>query len=234
MKSSDTSSPFEKTGFYFLGILLVTITGFLIPFMSTWSDPGISHPPVIHIHAGFMSLWLALIIIQPFFIQLKWKNAHRILGNSSYVLFPLLCLGIIHLTISSLPHLESSARPVFLGIQVMDLVILLGCYTLGMIYRKTPALHARFMIGSAIPIAEPGLTRTLTAMLPVSESVSRGISFGILLLILLWLLFKDWKNKEIRWVFTSVFTATFLLAGLALFGNHVPFWHLLVDWLIMG
>lgn len=234
MKILNNPDSFEKVGFYFLGVLAVTITGFLLPFMSTWNDPTISFPPVIHIHAGFMSLWLTIMIVQPFLIQLKWKKAHKLLGNSSYIVFPLLCLGIIHLTFESLPRIESLQQSVFLGVQVMDFVLLVGCYSLGMVYRKTPVLHTRFMIGSVIPIAEPGLTRTLMSILPGNEMASRGASFTILLLILFSLLLKDWRNQNIRWAFASIFSATLLLAALALFGNHVPFWHFLVDWLILA
>lgn len=234
MKNSEQSSPFEKAGFYFLGILAVTITGFLIPFMSTWSDPAISHPPVIHLHAGFMSLWMAIMIAQPFLIQLKWKKAHKIIGNSTYFIFPILCIGIIDLTLTSLPGLDASFTPTFLAIQLMDFVILTGCFSLGMYYRKEPTLHARFIIGSAIPIAEPGLTRSLIAILPVEDMVARGISFGILLLILLTLVIKDWPNQKIRWVFTSIFIVTLLFSFLVLFGHEWTLWQSIVDWMVMA
>lgn len=232
MQQSDKPAPFTQAGFYFLGILLVTITGFLIPFMSTWSDPTISHPPVIHVHAGMMSLWLAIMIAQPFLIRLGWNRAHHVIGKSTYVIFPILCLGIIHLTVTSLPGLPPTEQPTFLAVQLMDFVLLVGCVFLGLFYRHHPEIHSRFIIGSALPMTEPGLTRTFMAILPNADMLARSLSLGLLLFILLVLLFKDWHRHHLRWVFGSVFLSTFFFSLLILFGDAWPLWYFLVDWFV--
>lgn len=61
-KAMKRSPEFATAGYYFLIILLLTITGFLIPFAQTWGDPSIQFPPIVHIHAGLMTSWLLMLI----------------------------------------------------------------------------------------------------------------------------------------------------------------------------
>lgn len=228
-KAMERSPEFATAGYYFLIILLLTITGFLIPFAQTWGDASIQFPPIIHIHAGLMTSWLLMLIAQPFLILWKRETLHMLLGKLSYVLMPLVMASILWLTYESFSWLEGRNRYLSAATQVMDGALLLVCYLAAIYHRKNPAVHARWMIGSALAVAEPGLTRTLIAILPMDPDVSRGISLSLLLLVVLILRWRDHRLAVYPKIFSRVLVLVLILGLFVMIGSESEGWKAFVD-----
>ena len=181
-----------------------------------------------------MSLWLALLIIQPFLIrngQIKW---HQLLGKFTYLFFPILVISIIlviHYRLQFPSGVPINSR---LFLSCKDLLLIVPCYWLAIFYRKQPLYHARFMISASLQLIEPGLTRAIVHYVPLPKP-----GFGILLvfllidLILVTFIIKDRKQKNGRWIFPlalgiTLFNQIFLLTG----GPNLTFFERFTEWFL--
>jgi hypothetical protein len=85
-----SSNLYQNLGYWFLMFIVLVIAGFYTSYLSTLFD---DKPRLVHIHFMLMSLWIIMLITQPFLIKYKKRAIHRKIGKASYVLVPLVLIS---------------------------------------------------------------------------------------------------------------------------------------------
>ncbi|MFK7936541.1 MAG: hypothetical protein AB8G22_23705, partial [Saprospiraceae bacterium] len=158
MKSIKQKLDFEKSGYFFIGLLVLVVLGFWPSYFSKFFDGTADFNFYFHFHAVTATLWLILLIMQPIFIRKKKLRLHRLFGKFSYVLVPLIFISVMLLA-----HNRITDNPEELGINLWipfkDLFILGVAYFIAIKYRHSVQIHARGMIAAGIVLIEPALVR---------------------------------------------------------------------------
>jgi hypothetical protein len=120
-----------------------------------------------HIHGALMASWPILLILQPVLIHKGRIDAHRFIGKLTYVIAPLIIISIFLIARFSYYKwaVEYSSEEVFSrqSITWMQLFVFVLFYSLAVIYKKETPKHMRFMIGTAILVMGPGLSRIINS-----------------------------------------------------------------------
>ncbi len=197
---------FRNSSMYFGALLLGALAAFWPKYLSR---PPHSIDAYTHVHAFAMTAWCGLLIVQPLLIRGGRRALHQALGAVSYGLVPLLLVASLllahtrfHLMDES--RFETEAPNLFLPLSAILLFAL--AYALAVAYRRTPPLHARFMICTALPMIDPVVGRLLAFYLPPFPHYLyyQAVTFGGTDLILLILAFKDRREVRARWVFPAM------------------------------
>jgi hypothetical protein len=85
---------YKNLGYFFLLLVPLAFLGFYKRYLSQFPEFQ-ETTTYIHIHAAIASIWLFMLIIQPFLIRNRKYKQHRIVGRISYFVFPLLILSFI-------------------------------------------------------------------------------------------------------------------------------------------
>ena len=213
------SSIYPSMGYWTMLFVLGVFGGFYATYFSKLTD---SFPSVTHIHFGFMSLWMVLAISQPFLIRNKKFALHRTLGKLSYLVLPVVIFtSFLMMRFSYQTQLASLTENIAIGNESMTMeeglsllasyqaigfvyLIWLGTfYGLAILYKKSPAIHARFMIAAVLTFMGPTLDRILFFLFELPY-ILPGIpieyaSFLLIDLILFFLLIVDLRKGRNIW-----------------------------------
>ena len=207
---------YENLGYWFLVLVLLAVAGFYTSYLLIIFQPTL---PIIHIHFVGMTLWMMMLVAQPFLIKYKKLSIHRMLGKISYVLVPLVLLsGFLMIRhsyyreIDGLQHKANQGLILLNNDQILQqaaayeaiaffwLFMFITFYSLAIINRRNSTVHARYMLATALSLLGPIVDRivffvfklkTLTTSIPI-EVVAFFIA-DIVLAILLW---KDYQEKR--------------------------------------
>ncbi|HWR94038.1 MAG TPA: hypothetical protein VN192_02425, partial [Flavobacterium sp.] len=115
---------FEKYGYYFFGLVIMTILGFWPTYFSKFFDGTANFNFYFHFHALMASLWIALLIVQPILIKKKKLPIHKRIGKLSFIILPLFFISVILLKHSRIGGVVTDGLGASLWLQVKDLVII--------------------------------------------------------------------------------------------------------------
>src|SRR5690242_19835730 len=106
--------PIEKSyrylGYFLMLLVPIVVVGFWRTYFGQF--PGFKNLLATHhYHAVAASLWIILLVAQPILIQYKQLRWHRILGKVSYVVFPMLLLGLALMIQMNMASLQSLFVP---------------------------------------------------------------------------------------------------------------------------
>jgi len=196
---------FNKSGYYFIGLLFLALIGFWDSYFSKiFSDMLFSDiNGYKHFHAVTMLLWIGLLITQPFLIKYRKYSLHKNLGEFSYALVPVLIVSLVLLAHSQITIRDfgiTYARLYILFLQLSLLFIFIVAYALAIIYRKTPYLHARYMIATSLTLIDPAVAR-IPLNIPSLPFDYQVLTFALTDIVLLILIFMERKQKNGRVVF---------------------------------
>jgi hypothetical protein len=186
----------EKTyrylGHFMLLLIPLIFAGFYKTYIEQIPNFGERINLFIHIHAAIASVWISMLIAQPFLILNKKFALHRTIGKISYFVFPLLILSFIPQILRNINegHLKSAFFP------IADSLLLISFYSLAIYNRKTSSRHMRFMIATALVFLGPTVGRIGPIWFGWSEILTQNIQYGIIYLILLSLIFYDKSNQR--------------------------------------
>ncbi|MBN3581346.1 hypothetical protein JYB64_03035 [Algoriphagus aestuarii] len=213
------SSIYPSMGYWTLLFVLGVFGGFYVTYFSKLSE---SFPSITHIHFGFMSLWMVLAISQPLLIRHKKLALHRLLGKLSYLVLPVVIVtSFMMMRLSYQTQLATLTENIAFGNETKTLeeglsllasyqaigfvyLVWLGTfYGLAILFKKSPAIHARFMIAAVLTFMGPTLDRMLFFLFDIAF-ILPGIpaeyaSFFLINLILLFLLIVDIRKGRNTW-----------------------------------
>jgi len=174
-------------------------------FSRLGNQPSLHH----HAHGLAMTLWLGLLVTQAALMRAGRKTLHRQLGLASYVLVPVIVIvtaRFAHYTLQEVPSLGNYGL-FFLALVLLTLVAFVLLFALAMVYRRQPAVHARFMIATLFPLFTPVTDRltgrfapSVFGMVPTLDGspLVQCAGFALADVILAGLAVWDWRRNQRR------------------------------------
>ncbi len=120
---------------------------------------------LVHVHAIVFTVWMALFLIQAGLVAVHRVDLHRKLGIASAFAAGLVVavsvLTVIQTAISNHVSPSGLAPPQFSIIGFTSIGMFAVFITLGIIYRRRPGLHRRFMILAFVASISPASARII-------------------------------------------------------------------------
>ena len=205
---------YRNTAILIILIIIGVQWGFYAPYTSQFPTFKNS-TTVIHIHGALLMTWLLLLVVQPMLIHMNKAKLHRSIGKVSYVLGPLIIVfiylvgkGSFNRSIGKISEHDNLA---IMALDSRGLFSFAIIWALAMLYRKTPAAHMRYMIGTGILGIGPGIGRGLISGFNLSLWDALSITDAIGLLIVGVMLVVDITKKNNYKPYLAVFVI--LLSG---------------------
>ena len=218
---------------------MAMVLAFWPSYFSRLADQPSAHS---HMHGLAMTAWLALLIAQASLMRAGNRALHRRLGLLSYVLVPVIVvvtLRFVHYTVREVPDLGEYGL-FFLALVVWTLVTFVTLFALAMIYRKQPAVHARFMVSTLFPLFPPVTDRLIARFMPSvlgmvprigGAEILQVAGFAIADTILVGLVIWDWQKNDRRVFLVAL---AIVIAGQAVIMNahRVGLWQGFGPWFV--
>jgi len=225
---------FEKSAYYFAGFLVLAIIGFWPSYFSGVFQGHSDRAVYFHLHTVMVSLWLVLLIVQPLLISRRRLQLHRLLGRSSYVVFPLLLLSVLLLAHSRIPaHIVMVDNAPNVGqhlfIPFKDLLILCVAFFIAIQWRHVVAIHARGMVATGLVFIEPALVRLFRNVLGATDHFF-PFSLLTLYLILVALMVAERRQQRGRWVFPLILGLYVIVHTIIIFHVQIGPWNRFATW----
>jgi hypothetical protein len=193
-----TQLPARKPGIWGLGawpwillLLAVSVLGFWTPYFSRLT----AAQGLAHVHVLMMLAWMGMLVAQPMLVRARQLEWHRRVGKASYAVVPLMivsALALAQLRMRAAPPQMVHVQQFILYLGVAASLLFLVIWGLGIRYRRDTALHARFMVATALTLVDPSLARVMIFWVPaVPPPLYQWISFGMVYAVLLLLIVRD-------------------------------------------
>jgi hypothetical protein len=218
---------------------MAMVVAFWPSYFSRLADQPSVHP---HAHGLAMTAWLALLIAQASLMRAGNRALHRRLGLLSYLLVPVIVvvtLRFVHYTVREVPELGDYGL-FFLALVVLTLVTFVTLFALAMLYRKQPAVHARFMVSTLFPLFPPVTDRLIARFAPSvldwmprigGAEILQVAGFAIADTILVGLVIWDWQ-KNGRRVFLVALAIVVIGQAAILNAHRFAIWQAFGPWFV--
>ena len=206
---------YHNLGYWFLSLIVLVFAGFYYTYFSVFFQP---RPTIIHIHFTLMTLWIVMLITQPFLIKYKKRTLHRLIGRISYLLVPLvLIFAFLTIRIEYYRHIAELRQQAVHGLNHFSEAEVLKqaakdpiaifyftwfalFYILAIVNRHKSSGHARYMLATALTLLGPTVDRIIAINFKIETIAgiipAYVVSFLIADTVLAVLLIKDYKNKK--------------------------------------
>jgi len=193
-------------------LLALAVVGFWPSYVRRFGEAD----AVTHLHAALMLSWFGMLFAQPWLVRTRRMALHRQIGKFSYALVPMIvitCLWLSRIRMSEATPQSFGMQTVILYLGIAASAILLLSWSLAIVHRRDSALHARYMVGTALVLIDPALARLLIATMPSLGPLVAWVSYGVLFGILGVLIWRDRGRHGQRAfvVLTAVFALNFVL-----------------------
>ena len=178
---------YKYLGYFLLLLIPLIIAGFFKTYIVQFPNFEPENNWFIHIHAIIATLWISMLIIQPFLILNGKFAIHRTVGKLSYIVFPLLILSFIPQIVRTL----NSEKPENIFFPGADCVLLIIFYSSAIYYRRKSPIHMRYMIATALVFLGPTVGRIGPIWFGWSEILTQNVQYTIIYSILISLIFYD-------------------------------------------
>jgi hypothetical protein len=220
---------YDRAYLWLLLAPLVTFLGFFPSYFSQIGNAGIGH----HVHGVTATLWMLLLVTQPFFYSRNMMAVHRIMGRFSMVLVPVLIItGLVMVH----KMMTGGVYPPMLAYQLgfIDFFVLTQFavfYVLAIKNVKHTPYHARWMVSTVFGPLIPAVTRLLFWMFAVPGfALALNIAYGITELVLLILIFNEYRRGVKNHVFPIVLTVMVVQHLLMNFAADWIWWQSFMKW----
>lgn len=201
---------YHNSVIYFLLLAAGTVLAFWPTYFSVFDQA----PPHAHAHGLAMSAWLLLLISQAWLIRSGRRDLHRLLGRTSFALVPVVLITTLSFAHSTLER-DGAVQPrlYIFYLQMQLLVAFTLCYALAIYNRRRPAVHARFMICTALVMIDPILARVVLFYLwePGSMVPIQIITYTVTDLVLVALIASNFRREWRLGVFPAMLGVFLLL-----------------------
>ena len=204
---------YRASPFFFFLLLLLAIAAFwpsyIVPkrYETDWH---------VHLHAVAMLLWMLMLIVQASLIFARSFPFHRALGKTSIVLVPVIVASTLLLAHYRMRSGLNKELLYFFYVQLSLLAVFLIAYFFAILNRRTPAVHMRFMVCTALTLVDPILARLLYIHLGIEPPLMQLITYGVVDLILVALIVHDRIERQYAQVYPGMFVV-FLVAQVPTF-----------------
>lgn len=198
----------RRSVFYVAGLLLLAIPAFWPTYLN---PPKVEADWHVHVHGIAMFLWFALLITQTGLIRANGRSLHRSIGKLSYALVPVIVASTFLLANYRMRQGLNEELLYFFYLQVALMAVFVLAYSLAIRHRRTPAIHARYMLCTALAVLDPIVARILFNSLGTDYPWTQVATFGMVDAILLGLMLRDRREGNGLRVFPvmlAVFVAT--------------------------
>ena len=219
----------RRAVFFFTGLLLLTLPAF---WQSYFFPPKVEVDYHVHFHGIAMFLWVILLVAQATLIRTGHRALHRQLGKVSYGLAPAIVVSTLLLANHRLKQTINAELLYFFYLQAALLAIFAVAYVQAIRHRHTPALHARYMVCTALAIFDPIVARVLFFQLGTVPPFMQLATFAMIDAILLALILRE-RGRE-SGPATRVFPAMLALFVAVEIPQFVvpemPWWRAFAEW----
>ena len=137
-----------------------------------------------HAHAALGTCWLLLLVAQPLLINATLRSSHRILGRIGLLVgasFFVSGILIAHRSVARMGVDQFAREGRFLYLPLAMAGIFALALLLAVVWRRTPAMHARFMSATALPLIDPLVARLLFFYAPPlpAEALYQAPAFAL-------------------------------------------------------
>jgi hypothetical protein len=187
-------------------------------------------PLVLHIHGAAYVVWLVLVSVQIFLVETGDVRLHMRLGWATAIFSAVMIpLGLAAALVDQARQVDHpDYAPQFLALEFEEMIAFSTFIVAGLLTRRNPAEHKRFMILSAVAISDAGFARIWLTKINYTFPGPFGwwlqYFWGITLLLIAMLAWDWFKHKR---VMRSVFWGAALLWGgevIATILNFSPAW----------
>ena len=188
-----------------------------------------------HLHAIVMTLWLGLLIVQPLLVRGGRRRLHRAIGAASYVLVPVIIaatLALTHFRARSMDEATLRAEGRFFYLPLAAAALFALAWALAMIWRRTPALHARFMVCTGLTLIDPVVSRIAFFYFPplANPLHYQALGYGLTDLVLLVLIARDGGQRQGRAALAAMLAVFASVHVLWFTAAQTPGWLAFVRW----
>ena len=227
-------------------ILGLVLWGF---WRTYFSDPGQLDGLYLHLHGAGMTLWCVLLVLQLVLISTQFRQLHRIVGYSAFVLVPAnvaLMLAVVQIRVPLFTDLydQGALNPVgyfFIVVSFVDAIFYGVLFGYAMVHRKKPAVHARYMLCTPLPVIAAATDRIIRAHAPEVATFWTGTLGAVHLETLTWVVIdcglfylatRDFIVHRSVNVFGRVLAIFVVLQVFAIYSPRLPFIRAFVDWFV--
>lgn len=210
--------------------LVVVLLGFSTTYFSRLSDFTLPY----HVHGISATLWMILLIVQPYLFQKGKLKTHRFLGWTSIALVPTIVIcGIIMMRIMIQGQANYPPNLVY-QLAFIDACTLLSfalLYALALYYRKRLMLHSRFMVATIFGPLLPALARMFLFTFGIASNFNQALTYSyvaleLALLIIIW---TERNKKEMKLTYLPFLIFVVIQHGLMYSSDSWPWWKTLMD-----
>ncbi len=214
----------------FAGYLLIPLV--LIVFFAFYKTYFVDPPGfkesvhlLVHAHTLILSLWVLMLIAQPLLVLYKKNKIHRLLGKVSYVLVPLVIVTSIGMMfdvfyraqLDNIPLIDNYRNLLF-PFASNTMMILFFILAIINAKRKNIPNHTRYMIGMAIIILDPTISRIAIFWYDIPYPEVMSVTYFFIDTLLLCLIAYDVWNK-LDYKPYLVVTSCFLFFQMLFYGS---------------
>lgn len=146
----------------FGALLLLTLSA--VAFWPAYLSKMGAAESYTHAHAALGTAWLVLLAAQPLLIHAGLRAQHRHLGRAGVVVgiaFVVSGVLVAHRSVARMTAEQFAREGAFVYLPLAMAVVFAAALALALRWRSSPAVHARFMACTALPLLDPLLARIL-------------------------------------------------------------------------
>ena len=219
-----------------LGILMLALAGFartyfLRPLLAAPTPALPTLTPLIHLHGALFTAWVVLFLVQVRLVAARRLDLHRRLGVAGVV------LATTMIAVGTLTAVHGAGRGVapfgieprrFLLVPLVAVALFALFATAGIVRRRDPQSHKRFMLLATIALLPPAIARWVLLL-----GLGPPVIFAIATLLLVPLVV--WDLRTLRRLHPVTLWAGSLLVvsgPLRLLLSRTDGWLRVADWLM--
>ncbi len=220
---------YDRAYLWLLLAPIITFLGFFPSYFGQFGSADIGH----HVHGVTATLWMLMLVSQPFFYSRNMMSVHRLMGKFSMVLVPVLILTglvMIHkMMTGGVYPLELAYQLGFIDFYVLTQFAVF--YILAIRNVKHTEYHARWMVSTVFGPMMPAFTRLLFWVFAVPGfTPALNISYATAEIVLLILIFGEYRRGVRNHVYPVVFVVMAVQHILMNFAADWAWWQHFMHW----
>ena len=184
---------YRATPFFFAALLGAAIWAFWASYFFPKRYEADWH---VHLHGVAMFLWMLMLVVQSTLASRGHFQPHRALGKTSFVLVPVIAASTLMLAHYRMKAGLNQELIYFFYVQVALVAQFLVAYFFAIMNRRTPQVHMRFMVCTALALVDPILARIIYAQTGILPPLLQVLTYGATDLILVALIVHDRMQRH--------------------------------------